>query len=228
MRTDILAEVKQTTTPVHSEGEEEIASMSRLGQIFTAGWKQKLLTAGKLWVISVGGMGYTGNVTIITGGGNATCIDHDQPEIAIGCPVGYFLIPVEIRVGCRTDLDGDQEVSDIIAITDRAADLQVTVPTCTVETPLNLLDGAAAYPGRVWSAITTDITAPTVSEVLDYEAIEAAGASTGSRLKMHYEPDVPSILAGPCAVYIFWGGDGVTTGIARVVVACVESSWFAP
>jgi len=234
--TDIKAQIEQVTPTIGTEGNMAYPQQSKIGQLFTASWKQRLLLAGKLWKVSVGTVAAGGDVTAIVGGGNGTTVDQDQPEVIIGVPSGYFLIPVEINVAARIDADADGEMGYIIAYADRTL-APVEDGTVTVETPLNLLDGAGAFPGYAASAATADITDPTVSELLDIVTVQAsdfipaATAAAGAAaltvgLKMAYHPEVPSLLAGPCGIYVHWGGTGAANGLATIIVGCVPSSWF--
>lgn len=222
---NIKGKVRQLGSEVSTEATWDYAKLSILGQLFTASWKEKLLMAGKCWVVTAGTIYAGSDIVAFTGGGNGLSIDQDQPEVIIGVDAGYSMIPIEISVATHCDIDATDEEANIIAVADRAAGPPTTV-TGTTETPLNLLDGATGFPGRAFSAVTVDITDPTVSEILDCESVRAAAATTGVILKMHYEPVLPSILAGPCALHVYWGGTGAVTGVARVVVAVVDPTWF--
>lgn len=225
---NIKAQVKQLSPTIYTDGDMEFPVISKIGELFTGDWKQRLLKAGKLWAVSVGSMTAGADIARITGGGSGTCIDQDQPEIAIGVDTGYFLIPVSIAVSGYIDCDADAEYANIIAVVDRTAGVPTSV-TGTIETPLNLLDGAGSFPGRAFSAITADITDPTVDEILDEVNVNYQVTTSGvyaNLLKMNYVPDVPDLLAGPCGIYVYWGGTAATTAIARVVVAAVPASWF--
>ena len=231
MITDIKAHVDQIPASVLSEGDQAYPAQSKLGQLFMADWKLRLLLAGKLWKVTVGTISGSADITEITGGGAGTTIDLDLPEIAIGVGAGYYLIPVSIIVGCRVDMDANAEQGAILAAIDRT--LAVPVPTAsTVETPLNLLDGGGSFPGVAYSAIiTTPIADPTNEELLDYVTIigsdnGTAGNLVSNQLRMCYEPAVPSLVAGPCGLYVYWGGTAAVTGIAAVIVGAVPTSWF--
>lgn len=226
MITDIKAKAQQLSAEAVSDADMMYLQGTRLGQLFTADWKTKLLLAGRLWRVTVGTIAASQYITWVNGGGGGgSSVDQDRPEFAIDVGTGYFLIPVDIRVACRVDIDADTEYGDIIVTTDRAARISAS-PTGTVETPTNLLDGAADFPGLAYSAITTAITDPTVSEILDMETVVAAGTPVeAQRLKLHFEPVVPTLLAGPCAIYGYWGGSGLTRGLASVVVGVIPASW---
>lgn len=226
MRTDILAKVDQIPPSVLSEGDLEEVKMSKLGQLFTAGWKQRLLLAGKMWSVDVGVVAAGADVTEVVGGGNGTVVDMNQPELMIGVPAGYFLMVTACRCSCHSLSDAADDEVLIVLATDRTA----TVPTDgtkTAVTPLNMLDGGGAFPGTAYKEATADITNPTHSDILDFEAYQALGIAVSAiGLKMDYEPDVPRILAGACSVYLCWGGTVAAHGAATLEVACVPSSWF--
>lgn len=216
----------------YTESTDQKLRSSRLGQLFVADWKKQLVLAGFAYRVTIGTITGGGDVSLVTGGGAGTTIDQDQPEGAIGVDAGYYLIPLEIDIACQVDLDADAEVGNIVVATDRAATVPTSV-TGTVETPTNLLDGGAAFPGDAYSAITADITDPTVSEILAYKTVRASHAGTAASqnsvsLDLHYAPEAPTLLAGPCGLYIYWGGTAAVTGIASVVVAAIPEAAVKP
>ena len=228
MITDIKALVDQFDPSVLSEGVQDYMRQSKMGQLFTASWKERLLLAGKLWVVTVGTLTGEGDVGKITGGGAGTTIDLDQPETIVGVDSGYFLIPVEVHVAAICDLDADGEHAGIVLAADRSAAPPTSV-TGTIETPLNLLDGGPTFPGRAFSAVTADIANPSNEELLSaaYLNQQAATELNGpNKLELHYEPNIPDLLAGPCSVTLYWGGTAAVTALARIVFAAVPTSWF--
>ena len=211
------------------EGDENHVSSTRLGQLFTTGWKQKLMLAGMCYRVTPGAVTAGADITQITGGGGDAVMDLEQPEIAIGVDGGYYLIPIEIDVACQANIGTDADYTRILAIMDRTNGLPTTA-TGTLETPANLLDGGPSFPGRAWSAITTDILDPTMDELLAYRTRTAYHVSSANTViaetKMHYEPKTPSIAKGPCGLYVYWFGSTVAaTGLASIVVAAIPSSW---
>lgn len=232
MEFDVLTKIlhRQQSVSRETDGAEARVRGSRTGQLNTVNWKQDLVAQGKVWRVSVGGMSAGGDVALITGGGAGTTIDSDQPEIAIGVDSGYFLIPLRVQVACRVDVDADTEVGDILVVADRTQGVPTSV-TGTVETPDNQLDGGASFPGRAFSAITADITDPVDSEVLAYKTIrEADVTAAGSiiaQLDLDYNPDFADLIAGPCGLYVMWGGTAAVSAVCNVIVAAVESSYFA-
>ena len=226
----IKALLRQKSASVSSDGSEARLRASRRQQLMTVNWKHELVTAGKVWRTTVGTITGGGDVNPVTGGGNGTTVDQDQPEVAIGVDSGYYLIPLEIKVAAHVDLDADADDGDIIAAVDRSAGVPTSV-TGTIETPTNQLDGGASFPGRAFSAITGDITDPTVDEILDHVHVQGGAAGTPgnlavAQLKMDYRAEWPDLIAGPCGLYVYWGGVAAVNAVASVVVAAVESDWF--
>ena len=239
MATSIVASIEAVKSQVSIgvlAAADDALRMSLLGQLYVADWKYLLAAAGRLWRLSIGTIAADANITLITGGGAGTIVDLEQPEGLIGVGTGYVLIPVECHVACQVDLDADGEEGNIILIADRTQAPPTSV-TGTIETPDNQLDGGADFPGDAYSAITTDLLDPVVSEILDFETIQASdfisasGAATGSTvavasLKMKYEPLLPDLLRGPCQVALYWGGTAAVPGIGSLLVGAVPSAWF--
>lgn len=225
MISDVKGIVRQPTHSVAGDGDANYLATTKLGQLLTASWRENLVMAGKAWAVTVGAMSQ-GAYTRVTGGGSGTTTDFDQPELFFDVPIGYYLIPLRIMVSGRPDIDAADDNADIIVIVDREA--AITIGTTQVtETPLNLLDGAAGFPGKAYSAATADVTDPTCSEILDEVTwISNATNVDTSRIKMDYVPPVPIILAGPCAIYVYWGGTVALPAIARAEFAAVPASWF--
>jgi len=224
--TDIKAKVNQVTPTVLDEGDMDYPRMSKMGQLFTADWRQRLLLAGKLWRLTVGALGADAEAVQITGGGAGTTIELEKPEMIIGVDAGYYLMMVSLQVSLQSLADAASDDVQLLAISDRSQ-APVTTGTLSVETPDNLLDGAGAFPGRAFSAVTADITDPVQSEILYFQQEMAAGTTVDHvRFCANYEPVVPSILAGPCQICVYWGGTVATLGMGSIVVGCVPSSWF--
>ncbi len=226
------AEVRQTTgIGIGGESDEIGLTSTKLGQLFTASWREKLRLAGKCWRITPGAFPANSDITQVTGGGNGTILDLEQPEIVVGVDGGYYLIPIEIDVSTQSDTDTNLDYMRIVAIIDRTTAVPTSL-TGTIETPANLLDGGDAFPGRAYSAVTADIADPTMDELIAFRQrsthlMDATGTyTTIAKAHLRYEPKVPSIAKGPCGLYIYWGGAVATTGLASVVVAAVPASWI--
>ena len=231
METEIKARARQVTPQVSGEGDLAAPRMSKLGALFDADWRMQLEMAGLCWDVHVGTLSAGAAVTRILGGGNGTTIDSDQPELMVGVDAGYFLIPIQANVSTDCDLDAQGELAEIVLFADRARAPDASNASATAFTPINLLDGAGAFPGRAYVACTGNVTDPTMDELLDYVAIinsdnGTAGNAVCPVLKMEYKPICPPILAGPCQVVLCWGGTGACSGAGVVTVACVPTSYF--
>lgn len=229
----------QKTPRLRSEGQRDELQGTRLGQLFTAGWKERLLLAGVCYSVTVGdGANGGGAPAGITGGGNGTTIDSDQPELAVGCKEGYFHIPLRCRFGGKVDLDADAEIGEWSLF----ADLTRTVTTTdiaqgTAKTPTNMLGGGPDATGLVVSAVTGDITDPVCSMQLDYKVIRAAefvcnGSATNltngivTKMEADFQPIAPQLLKGPCMVVACFGGTAAVTGLIIYEYAEVPADWF--
>lgn len=235
MRTEVLGTVEQLSPSVLLDGNEETARMSKLGQLFTADWKTRLLLAGRVYKVHIGAITADNAITQIVGGGNGTTMDMEQPEIIVGVDAGYYMIPIEIDVMVESDTDAPDDFMEILAIIDRT-NAPPTSATATVTTPINALDGGPAFPGRCFTAVTADIEDPVLDELLMYRRFEVtavvmAGAAADeddaivSSLSLHYEPQLPSIVAGPCSLVVMFDGAVATNGIATCTFACIPASW---
>jgi len=225
---NLKAEIEQYGPSYGTEGNAIDLKATRLGQLFTADWKQRLLLAGVCWRVTVGSFGADTDVSMIPGGGGYLHCELEQPEVIVGVGTGYFLIPMEIDVTCvhAGSPAAAGNTLGIIAILDRTTAVPTSV-TGTTETPVNMLDGATGFPGSAYSAIGVDITDPTMDELLCCRRRVAPGASIEySGLDMHYEPSLPSIGKGPCGLYVYWGGVQKTHGVATIVVAAVPVAWM--
>jgi len=229
MKTEILGSVEQVTPSNLGEGSEETVRMTKLGQLFTANWKERLLLAGRMWSITVGSVASGADVAEVAGAGGGV-VDGDQPDIAIGVPAGFYLIPISCKVSAHGDVsNADADEANMVLWTSRAGNL-VADGTVTTYTPLNCLDGGPSFPGSAFHTCTADCTIPACSQILDYDCwqssqIGANGAAVAT-LRMNYEPKVPQILAGACSVYLCYGGTANKSGIGTLIVGCVPTTWF--
>ncbi len=228
MGAKIKGKVRQTTTDLGGESDPQELTSTKLGQLFTANWKEKLLLGGRLYRITVGAFTADTDITQITGGGGSTTLELEQPQIAVGVGSGYRLIPVELTVSAVSDQDADGDYIRIVALMDRTTAIPTSV-TGTTEAPVNMLDGSRSFPGTAYSAITTDIVDPTMDELLAFKQsaayqVSAAGTII-SGLDLEYIPETPSIGDGPCALYVYWGGTAPVTALASLVVGVVPSNW---
>lgn len=227
----IRALFKQREPAHRSEGEEKELQGSRLGQLFTAGWKERLLLAGCCYNVTVGDAANGGGAPAgIVGGGNGTTIDSDQPELAVGVPTGYYLIPLRFQGSAKVDLDADGEIGEAAFFADTVKNIPLPViASSTLETPTPMLGGGRASIAYAQSAVTTDIVDPVASVLLAYEAIQEAEVTAAgvlvAKLSIHYEPDVPPIFKGPCSLIGVFGGTAAVTGLLTLDYAEIPASW---
>jgi len=229
---NIKASARQVTPVTTGEGDLDYLKMTKLGALFTADWKQQLILAGLAWEAHVGGLTTSADIAPVVGGGNGTVIDAAQPELVINCPAGYYMIVMEAECACYGDPVTDNAVTNIALFADRTQQCDATNASATAVTPLNLLDGASpVFPGSCLKACTGDLTAsPVGSELLAYSCNQlgcTTGGSSIAQLKLDYKPTAPSILAGPCAVALLYGGTAAQSGMGVVKVAVIPAS-YAP
>lgn len=221
---DLRIVAQQNSPGVGAEGNWRAARGTRDGILFTANWKEALVLEGRVHTIMVGAL-----ATGITGGGNGTVIDADQPEFVISVPDGTALIPLEITIAFGTDLNAAGEVAQALVIADTAAAYDGT-GTVTTETPVNLISsGGVTTVATAVSACTVNMTAPTESRLIAAQAfgysILTAGAGVGD-FTLDYIAQVPDILQGPAAIYGYWGATGAAVGWAKVTWAEVPEARY--
>lgn len=199
---------------------------SLLGGLIQADWRQALIARGFGYHVDVGSFS-----TPITGGGDGTVIDLDQPEYGISVAAGYTIIPVRFK---HTVLPGLQttdshETETLIAV-DRAS-AWAGDGTVTTETAVNMRTSATGNPTGVsiFSAATADITDPVLGMELDRAAkfTDVQGSATTvnlMELPLLYEPNNPPFLVGPCAVYGYWGGSIAATGFAQLEFIAIPTT----
>ena len=227
----------QIETSVLSSSDDKLR-MSLLGQQYVADWRYLLMASGRLWRGHIGTLTAGAAPGLITGGGAGTTIDSDQPEFIIGVGAAYYLIPIEVKVSCVVDLDANAEIGEILLFADRTqAPPAAATGTPGDVVPVNQLDGAGDFPGDAWGGVTTDITDPVMSELLDHVTVSASefvsnGTATNLTngivipMRMDWKSQHPLLLAGPCSLVMFYGGTAAVTGMASVVVGAVPTSWF--
>lgn len=217
IQTFLSGEARQRGITLRSAGESVKARMTLADQMMVAGWREELLLAGLCYGVTVGGISAGADVSLITGGGAGTTIDSDQPELVVGIPTGYYLIPLRAQGSFRVDLDADAEVGDALLFADTTQCVAATGVTGTAETPVPLLGGGPDSIARCWSAVTADITDPVLSHLLAYETVREAEITAVShvtvRLSLDYQPASPPIFKGPCQVVMCWGGTAAVAGL---------------
>lgn len=228
----LQATVQQQGAGPVGDGLTRSLRSTRVGQLLVADWKSELVLAGAAFNVTVGSVASGGDVALITGGGNGTTVDSDQPELAVGTPTGYFHIPLGFEFAGQVDIDADVEEGNVILFADTSQIIPLPIAaSSTVETPANLLGGGPTAVSYAQSAVTTNITAPASSMLLAYATtqaseVTAAGYATPD-LQCHWAPAFPILLKGPCSVVACWGGTAAVVGMCSYWFAEVPISRFA-
>ena len=182
-------------------------------------WRMDAVRGGNAYHIDIGAFS-----TGVTGGGNGTTIDQDQPEGIVSCPSGYSIIPTRVHVVYKTaKVASDGDESEIVLAADVAAAAAGTtgIAGATAETALNMHSGCSNTSAcSCYSASTANWTNPTLGmELAHVVHTGATGAETSTvtdETTLLYEPVAPPILTGPCALYLYWGGTVASSGFAQV------------
>lgn len=219
LETLLKAKDFQSPTPA------EVELRSFMQGLLHADWRQALIGRGFGWHADVGAFS-----TPITGGGNGTVIDIDQPEFVISCPAGYTVIPLRLHVAALPGLQTtDSHESELLIAVDVAAK-NAGDGTATDEAPTNMRsDIGAACPLTVKSAFTADTTDPTLGVELLHVAKLTDVQGTAATVNLYdlvglYEPKHPPLFVGPCAIYGYWGGDIAVTGFANLDFLAIPSN----
>jgi len=206
--------------------------MSQIGQLWTADWKYKLVTAGKVFRMSIGTI--AGGTDVVPVGDATSGIDLDQPEgiVSIGSDV---LIPMELEISGYSLTDAAADNVQILLCADRSGAMATTdLDNGTQETVDNLLDGGGSFGGTAVSLVTSDVTDPTVSDIIHYRKwanLIAAGGTTTQLDPViidfydHWEANVPTFLAGPCDLLLYAAGVIAFTFVGSLVFAHVPRTW---
>ena len=166
--------------------------------------------------------------TGVVGGGNATVILIDEPEMVIGVPAGICIRPIrvaaQVQIGAITT---DADEAEILVGVDSLG-LWRGDGTTVAETPTNMrtdLDKGSAC--RVGSACTGALTTSPgyavtagLDPVLDMELTRRVvhidvGTNANSFqliLDIDWQPNYPPYLIGPCTFFVFCGGTVGTVG----------------
>ena len=182
-------------------------------------WKMDAIKDGRGYHMDIGAFS-----TGVTGGGNGTVMDQDQPEGIVSVPTGTSIIPIRIDVTIQVPLlVADSEENEILAAVDVAAEAAGTtgIAGATAETPVNMKKGHTNTSlCSCYSASEANWTNPTLGMELIRTTITGDVQSTAGVMwtphKLLFIPTFPPILDGPCALYIYWGGTVAQTGFAQI------------
>uniref|UniRef100_A0A6M3J015 Uncharacterized protein n=1 Tax=viral metagenome TaxID=1070528 RepID=A0A6M3J015_9ZZZZ len=229
---EIKAKVEQyTVSPITDD--KDYVRMSKIGQLWTADWKYKLAAAGKVYRMSIGTI--AGGTDVVPVGNATGGIDLDQPEGIVSVNDGV-LIPIELEISGISQTDTAAEDVQILLCADRSGAMASTdIDNGTQETPDNLLDGGDAFGGTACSLVTSDVTDPTVSDIIHFRMwnnlISAGGTTTQldpvlSNYYDHWEAGLPTFLAGPCDLLFYAAGEVAFTFMGSLIFAHVPRSWM--
>lgn len=221
--------VTPTTQGTDSDGVNGVDA-SRRGELYTYDWKQRRVAEGRGFAVNVGAFS-----TAITGGGDGTIVDLDQPELVINVESGKVLVPIRFQVQAKTPLlAADNEEAEILIAVDRTAKWAGD-GTFTAETALNMrTDNPRSYTGSIGSAFTADMTMTTAADaVLGIELARAVAQgdfqgtpanAMWTELRVDYAPEIPEMIVGPAAVLVYWGGTVAATGFAQLKFLELDAS----
>ncbi len=229
MISDIRAKISPFSPDVYSGSGTDFLTQSKVGQLFTAGWKERFLLAGRVFTAPLGTLAATAHTGLT---GNAA-VDLDQPEFKLGVDSG-ILIPLEIDINIlANDADAYDDVTQVAFYGDRSQGLNATDEALgNAITCLNLLDGGDAFGGRATETVGTDIDDPVVSDMLGRKfweltqvAAEVAGTAP-STMNFHKEWDVPHLLRGPASIVGYITGTNTPTYQGHVTFAHIPTTWI--
>lgn len=224
---EIKVNVNQIPVSVLDEGAKDYPAMSKIGQLFTADWHMRVIMAGLAHRMSFGTITGAANITMV--GNNDTTTELRRPEMIVAVDTGY-LVPMSVNVGANCDLDADDEEMEVLVTADRttavtAAD--IATATGVAGAPDNLLDGAPAFQGRSLDIATASITAPAALDILYYNYWEALGADplVCTNFNVDHVWKIPTLLAGPCSLFLYVGGTIDPTFVGSFVFAHIPLNW---
>ncbi len=230
MNTETKVNVNQIPPDVLTEGIKDLPAMSKIGQLFTADWHTRVIMAGLAYRVNLGTITADADITMV---GQGTVIDLELPNVIVVADSG-FLVPMSLNLGINCNLDTGAQVLNVLVTADRATGVsaaQLAAATGAAETPVNLLDGAAAFGGRCISVATvnTGITDPVHSDYLYFnEWNNPSGNDTlgPTNFNLDHVWDDPTFLAGPCSLLGYWGGSAAVTVVGSLVFAYIPASWL--
>lgn len=189
-----------------------------LSGLVVTDWREALISRGFGWMTDVGG-----GTSPIVGGGAGTTFDAQKPELIIDVPTNTTMSVLRASIVLEMPVDAaDGAVAEAEIGFDRTNVSGATATNGTVETPINMRsDAVGGCPCSVVSAITTNITAPTVSQIFDriQKEKEITTSATGeyySQARVDYAPLTVPFLVGPATFYLWWAGASAQAGYATV------------
>jgi len=203
----------QVTTSVQgeSEGSDVFIRALRDGSIVNSDWKAAAVIGGFGHMVNLGTFS-----TPVAGGGSASVIDLDRPRYQLAVPNGICIMPLRIGVHVQTGAPADgNEVEILIAVDQDASNSTGGTATAGTIYNMNTLSARASACTARHTFSATMATDPVLDLELARKVIEYDKAASGEVAvicDLVYEPDSPPILNGPCALYVYYGGDAAVAG----------------
>lgn len=217
-----------SSTPTRTaSGVERAVRAFRDGTIVQAAFIQALI---------VEGLGYTSFEgafsTPAAGGGAATIIDIDRPNVTCGIPGGHSIMPFRIHGQGLTPLIAtDADESEILFGVHVGT--KITVVAATEVKPRSLKTGLQQ--GSVCDFQITHSSDIATAPAVDMELARAivVGDMNGTPanalwgyLDLLYEPTHIPIIEGPSTLLVYRGGTVATTGFTQVYWVEFPTKWF--
>lgn len=200
-----------------SEGDEVFLRATLDGALFTADWKQALITEGRGFMFNLGAFS-----TGVDGGGTAAIVDIDAPSAVIGVPSGTSIMPmrIEVSLAIPTGATAADEVDVLIAI-DQDSVQASSSGTSTPETIYNVNTLHSRSSNCFANSIyTTAMTTPVNDiELAHFQKIFDKGSSVGgiwTSVDFLYEPKTMPVINGPAMLILYYGGTVTTEGFASL------------
>ena len=184
-------------------------------KVQTGDFLQDAVLSGYGYGITIGAL-----TTPIVGGGAGTVIDLDQPELVLSVPDGTTMLLMHVGFQLEMPADVEGEIHEIILTADRSAAAGGLAGNGTDENEFNLLTNRGSKGARVdaWSAMTSNITAPTDDFVLTRRQIITQVLTSGilsTEFRFDFDERPAIAFVGPAAVYGYWGGIQAISGFGE-------------
>jgi len=197
----------------------ERPSMSPDGALLTVPSIQRLIDQGHGYQVDVGSFS-----TPLTGGGDGTIVDADQPEVAIAVPAGMTIKPFRITAqGLVPLLASDEDEAEIVFAVDKDVACAFAGTWTTAETPINLLSKSvktskctckSACSANEAVQPTSDFDLARVILLGDVQGTAATALWT--KLDLLYEPLYVTAINGPATIVGYWGGTVAVDAFAQI------------
>ena len=213
-----MADIEVRAKSFASPGPVDTDLRTALTGLVVTDWKEALIARGFGWMTDVGG-----GTTPIVGGGAGTTFDAQKPELVIDVPTNTTMCVLRASIVLEMPIDAaDGAVAEAEMYFNRTGVSGATSTNGTVETPINMRsDAVGGCPCSVVSAVTTNITAPTISQCIDRIQVEKeiTTSATGeyySQARVDYVPQTMPFIVGPATWVLWWAGASAQGGYATV------------